>query len=83
MLLNVNVTPSSEFERKGQNVYSTIRVPFTTAALGGKARVHTFMEMWSAASRQVYRAAARYVLQGQGYFEHEESFSKGRPVCDC
>ena len=41
MLLNVNVTPSSEFERKGQNVYSTIRVPFTTAALGGKARVHT------------------------------------------
>ena len=41
VLLNVNVTPSSEFERKGQNVYSTIRVPFTTAALGGKARVHT------------------------------------------
>ena len=36
VLLNVNVTPSSEFERKGQNVYSTIRVPFTTAALGGK-----------------------------------------------
>ena len=41
VLLNVNVTPSSEFERKGQNVYSTIRVPFTTAALGGKPRMNT------------------------------------------
>ena len=65
VLLNVNVTPSSEFERKGQNVYSTIRVPFTTATLGGRRGCILFMEMWSAASRQVHRAAARYVSRAR------------------
>ena len=41
MLLKVNVGKKPGFERKGLNVYTTVRIPFTTAVLGGKATVQT------------------------------------------
>ena len=66
MLLNVNVTPSSEFERKGQNVYSTIRVPFTTAALGGKARVHTLYGDVECSIKAGTQGGSKIRLKGKG-----------------
>lgn len=41
LLLKVNVGKKPGFERKGLNVYTTVRIPFTTAVLGGKAAVQT------------------------------------------
>ena len=41
LMLAVHVLDSKAFRREGMDVYSTIRVPFVTAALGGSARVHT------------------------------------------
>ena len=41
LYLNVTVLNKPGYERKGMDVYTTVDVPFTTAALGGEARVHT------------------------------------------
>ena len=37
--LRVHLAPDSEFERKGQDLYTKVRVPVTTAVLGGEAEV--------------------------------------------
>jgi DnaJ-class molecular chaperone len=39
LYLRVHVMPDSRFERKGQDLYAKIRVPVTTAVLGGEAEV--------------------------------------------
>ena len=41
LLLKVKVAPKPGYERKGMDVYTTVRVPFTTAVLGGEAKVET------------------------------------------
>jgi DnaJ-class molecular chaperone len=39
LYLRVHVTPDSRFERRGQDLYVTVRVLVTTAVLGGEAEV--------------------------------------------
>ena len=41
LLLKVKVNDRPGFTRKGADVYTTVSVPFTTAVLGGEAKVHT------------------------------------------
>lgn len=41
LFLKVTVSDKPGYERKGQDVYSTVRIPFTTAVLGGEAVVQT------------------------------------------
>ena len=41
LYLKVSVAKKPGYERKGQDVYSTVDIPYTTAVFGGKARVHT------------------------------------------
>lgn len=41
LLLKVKVAPKPGYERKGMDVYTAVRVPFTTAVLGGEAKVET------------------------------------------
>ncbi len=77
MLLNVNVTPSREFERKGQNVYSTIRVPFTTAALGGKARVHTLYGDVECSIKAGTQGGSKIRLKGKGISSMKNPSVKG------
>ena len=77
VLLNVNVTPSSEFERKGQNVYSTIRVPFTTAALGGKARVHTLYGDVECSIKAGTQGGSKIRLKGKGVASMKNPNVKG------
>lgn len=77
VLLNVNVTPSREFERKGQNVYSTIRVPFTTAALGGKARVHTLYGDVECSIKAGTQGGSKIRLKGKGISSMKNPSVKG------
>ena len=77
VLLKVNVTPSKEFERKGQNIYSTIRVPFTTAALGGKARVHTLYGDVECNIKAGTQAGSRIRLRGKGVSGMKNPNAKG------
>ena len=39
LYLRVHITPDSRFERKGQDLHAKVRVPVTTAVLGGEAEV--------------------------------------------
>ena len=39
LYLRVHVTPDPRFERKGQDLHTRVRVPVTTAVLGGEAEV--------------------------------------------
>jgi curved DNA-binding protein len=39
LYLRVHLTPDSRFERKGQDLHAKIRVPVTTAVLGGEAEI--------------------------------------------
>ena len=41
LLLKVHVAARPGFERKGMDVYAPVRVPFSTAVLGGKVEVQT------------------------------------------
>lgn len=41
LFLKVHVAARPGFERKGMDVYAPVRVPFTTAVLGGKVEVQT------------------------------------------
>ena len=77
VLLKVNVTPSREFERKGQNVYSTIRVPFTTAARGGKARVHTLYGDVECSIKAGTQGGSKIRLKGKGISSMKNPSVKG------
>ena len=77
VLLKVNVTPSKEFERKGSNVYSTVRVPFTTAALGGKARVHTLYGNVECSIKAGTQAGSKIRLRGKGIVNVKNPSVKG------
>ena len=41
LLLKVKVASKPGYERKGMDVYTTAKIPFTTAVLGGEAKVET------------------------------------------
>lgn len=41
LLLKVHVTPKPGYERKGNDIYVTVNIPYTTAVLGGEAVVPT------------------------------------------
>lgn len=41
LLLRVKVGEKPGFERKGRDIYTTARIPFTTAVFGGEVRVRT------------------------------------------
>ena len=41
LLLKVHITPKPGYERKGNDVYVTVNIPYTTAVLGGEAVVPT------------------------------------------
>lgn len=41
LLLKVHISGKKGYERKGMDLYTTESIPFTTAALGGTAQLHT------------------------------------------
>lgn len=41
LLLKVTVADKPGYERKGQDVYTTVQIPFTTAVFGGETKVET------------------------------------------
>ena len=41
LLLKIHVKEKPGYERKGMDVYTTVRIPFTTAVFGGEAQIET------------------------------------------
>lgn len=41
LFLQVHIQKNAHYERKGQDIYTTVNIPYTTAVLGGKTKVRT------------------------------------------
>lgn len=66
ILLAVTVRRSTVFEREGMDVCSTVCIPYTTAALGGKVRVHTLYGDVECNVKEGTQAGSKIRLRGKG-----------------
>lgn len=66
LLLKVHVGKKPGFERKGTDVYTTIRIPFSTAALGGEAVVDTLYGKVACRIRPGTQSGTKIRLKGKG-----------------
>lgn len=66
LLLKVTVAAKPGYERKGMDVYTTVHVPFTTAALGGEAVVHTLYGNVLCKIREGTQSGSKIRLRGKG-----------------
>lgn len=66
LLLKVTVAGKTGYERKGMDVYTTVRVPFTTAVLGGEAVVRTLYGNVICKIREGTQSGSKIRLRGKG-----------------
>lgn len=66
LLLEVIVGRKAGFERKGQDVYTTVDIPFVTAALGGEAIVPTLYGNVSCKIKEGTQSGTKIRLRGKG-----------------
>lgn len=77
LYLKVNVAKKPGYERKGQDVYSTIDIPYVTAVLGGKARVHTLHGDVICKIKEGTQSGTRIRLKNKGVVSMKDSSSFG------
>ena len=77
LLLEVQVRESASFERKGMDVYSTVNVPFITAALGGEVIVNTLYGKVSCKIKEGTQAGTKIRLRGKGIVSMKNPSVKG------
>jgi len=66
LMIKVDVAPSDEYERKGDNLYKTIDVPLKTAWFGGKIEVQTPEKEVSLKVPQNTKNGQKFRLKGKG-----------------
>lgn len=66
LLLKVTVAAKPGYERKGMDVYTTIHVPFATAALGGETVVQTLYGNVLCKIREGTQSGSKIRLRGKG-----------------
>ncbi|WP_418540942.1 DnaJ C-terminal domain-containing protein [Massilistercora timonensis] len=66
LLLRVTAGEKPGFERKGMDLYTTLRIPFTTAALGGEATVQTIYGNVLCKIREGTQSGSKIRLRGKG-----------------
>ena len=66
LLLKVHVGERAGFERKGADIYTTVNVPFMTAALGGEARVQTLNGQVMCRIPEGTQSGSKIRLRGKG-----------------
>lgn len=66
LYLKVHVLPKEGYERRGRDIYATIRVPYTTAVLGGDTIVHTLYGDVSLRIRPGTAPGSKMRLRGKG-----------------
>jgi molecular chaperone DnaJ len=62
----VHVTEEEGFERKGDDLYTTVRIPYTTAVLGGTAIVRTMTGNAKCRIKEYTQAGSKIRLRGKG-----------------
>ena len=66
LLLRAKVGTKPGYERKGADVYTTVNIPYTTAALGGEARVSTLYGDVSCKIKEGTQSGSKIRLRGKG-----------------
>lgn len=66
LLLKVRVGKKAGFERKGMDIYTTVNIPYTTAALGGEVRVPTLYGEVECKIREGTQSGSKIRLKGKG-----------------
>jgi len=66
LLLKVHVQEKPGFERRGMDVYTTVKVPFTTAVLGGEIAVPTIYGTVLCKIREGTQSGTKIRLRGKG-----------------
>ena len=77
LMLRVTVGTKPGFERKGMDIYTTIQIPFTTAVLGGEARVHTLYGDVMCTIKEGTQSGSKIRLRGKGVVSMKNSSEKG------
>lgn len=75
--LEVIVGEKAGFERKGQDVYSTIQIPYTTAVFGGEVIVPTLYGNVSCRIKEGTQSGTKIRLRGKGIQAMNHPSSKG------
>ncbi len=77
LYLTVHIRPKQGFERKGNDIYTTARIPFTTAVLGGETVVPTLYGNVSCHIKEGTQAGTRIRLRGKGAPERKNPRVRG------
>jgi curved DNA-binding protein len=67
LLITVNVAPSDEYERKGDDLYKTIDIPLKTALFGGKIEVDTPEKRVTLKVPKNTKNGQKFRLRGKGF----------------
>ena len=77
LLLEVTVHDKPGFERKGMDLYTTVEIPFETAALGGEAIVPTLTGKVSCKIKEGTQSGTKIRLKGKGIVSMKNPSQKG------
>lgn len=77
LLLKVNVGEKPGYERKGQDVYTTVQIPYTTAVFGGEAVVSTLYGNVVCKIRKGMQSGTKIRLRGKGIVSMKDSSVHG------
>lgn len=77
LLLEVTVGEKAGYERRGMDVYTTVNIPFMTAALGGEATVGTLYGNVSCKIKEGTQSGSKIRLKGKGIVSMSNPAVKG------
>lgn len=77
LLLKVRVAEKAGYERKGMDVYTTVRIPFTTAVFGGEVQVETLGGKVFCRIREGTQSGTKIRLKGKGIVSMKDASVHG------
>lgn len=77
LLLKVHIAPRAGYERKGMDVYTSASIPFTTAALGGKAQIQTLYGTVECSIPAGTQSGSKIRLKNKGIVSMKDPSVKG------
>lgn len=77
LLIKVHIADKAGYERKGQDVFATVQIPYTTAVLGGEVRVHTLQGNVALKIKPGTQSGSKIRIRGKGIVSMKDPKSYG------